>query len=280
MTPYMLITAIPDVIWAAVTGAALTLFGVLLVNRSNTKRLELQLKADALENDKNRLAALRKEVYLQAPKEAAKAMAYLGSLSSRDLAKIGNDQGISEFSAVAAQIAVLSDMDTVRAVMQFSQVLTATFVDSLAELHEVQDTRQDIELLQGRLDLLQQDISRIQADQQHASELGNSSPGEDAGRKFWIDARTKEFTEVRLELNALRAQHQRALHEYHKRFMGKMPSLVTDNMNMMIAVRNELGLQGDAAAFEAEMQKVTDELRSKFLAMSDEWARLLEAEED
>jgi hypothetical protein len=57
---------IPDVVWSGLLASTLTLLGVWVSNRDNTRRLTLQLDHDRLERRTDRMYELRKDVYLTA----------------------------------------------------------------------------------------------------------------------------------------------------------------------------------------------------------------------
>lgn len=272
------IASVPDVIWSGVIASVLTLSGILIANGSNTKRLRLQLKHDVEQKDKERLAALRKEVYLQAPKEAVKAMAYLGKLPSRDLAAIGDDEGIAGYAAVSAQIALISELPTVEAVSRLGNTFATALIDAMHGLDGVQDARTDNRIRQQRLDVVTAEIQRIQGEQQQMSESGNPNPARTRSLDYWLQTRMQEADSLRDELDQLRAKEQRLLFEYHKAAFERMPTMTEENIKVMRAVRKEIGLSHDLDDYEAQMRQLSDELRMKVLIMMEGFATTMEAE--
>lgn len=101
--------SIPDVIWSGLIASVLTLSGVLISNSSNTSRLKLQLQHDAGQKTTERIAALRRDVYLQAAEELTKANTYLGSLSQIDLAKTNASEGMQGFFGAAAKLQLVAE---------------------------------------------------------------------------------------------------------------------------------------------------------------------------
>src|SRR5262245_49382082 len=106
------LSSIPDVVWSGVIASILTLSGVLVSNWSNTKRLLVQLKHDADENQKERVAGLRREVYLTAAEELTKASTYLGSLPQADLAKVNAAEGLQGFFVAATKLQLVAEPTT------------------------------------------------------------------------------------------------------------------------------------------------------------------------
>ena len=58
------LTSIPGTVWSGFIGALIALSGVLISNRNNTERLRIQLEHDAAEKQRERITALRRDVYL------------------------------------------------------------------------------------------------------------------------------------------------------------------------------------------------------------------------
>ncbi len=252
------------------------LIGVFFADRSNTKRLALQLEHDAKEKERDRLAVLRRDVYLQAPKEAVKALSYIASLAHKDLTKIGDDEGISGYAAVAAQIGVLSELSTVEAVNAFGNGLTKELTTALRELEGVQDTRVDIEIRDRRLAIVFDEITRMQAEQQKLSESGSRDRDRSDALQRWVEVRMEEASELRQELTTLRAAHQRALFDYHQAFFDRLQSLSSLSIDTMREIRKEIGLAHELNAFEKRMKQMSDELRDSVVADMKSWAEKLE----
>ena len=76
------LNSIPINIWSVAVGSAvgsiIAFGGVLISNRSHTKRLRIQLEHDSELKAIERKAAMRREVYLNAVEELVRANVYLG----------------------------------------------------------------------------------------------------------------------------------------------------------------------------------------------------------
>lgn len=86
--PTAVLLSLPTIIWSGVIAAIISLTGavtgVLLSNKSNEQRLRDQLRHDAAEKQRERLAALRKEVYLKLFEELTAVGGHLGALAGKD----------------------------------------------------------------------------------------------------------------------------------------------------------------------------------------------------
>lgn len=267
------IDLIPPVIWSGAIGAAVALIGVFFADRSNTKRLKLQLEHDATQRDRDRLAALRKDVYLQAPREAIKALSYLGKMATRDLATLGDDEGIAGYAAAAAQIGVISELPTVEAVGALGNAMTLELIAAFRELQGVQDTRVDIQLGEQRLNVITDEIQRIQAELQAMSESGVQDPQRRGGLNYWLNVRMEEADELRAELDALRPKYQQLLFEYNKGFFERMPAITAKNISVMREIRKEIGLAHELDQYEAKMNRLAADLRAETLSLMEGLAK-------
>jgi len=283
--------AAPDLspLLTGLIGAIAALAGVLLSNRSNAKRLDkqlfhdeqlrkLQLEADSFQKGQDRLAALRKEVYLQIPRQTAHVIQFLGNLSQTDLREISKLNPIGEFGAVAAQASVLSDVPTGRALNRLGVAFAETFMQELVALDSLQDVRSDIQLREARQHVVLEDINRIQRQQQLDSERGNISREEREGQNFWLSNRLKEYEELSTQLSDLRARQQRLIFEYHHDQFPRTARIMELNIEVMKCVRAELGLEHDLEAYEAEMRDSRDRLGTAMLQLMERWAKAAEAE--
>lgn len=95
--------SLPTLVWSGVIAAIISLTGavggVILSNRSSERRLLDQLRHDAAEKHRDRLAALRKEVYLGLFEELAAVSGHLGALAGKD--PVGENLGAPLQAAMA-----------------------------------------------------------------------------------------------------------------------------------------------------------------------------------
>ena len=76
--------SLPTIMWSGAVAAMVSLGGIILANRSSEKRLLTQLRHDAAEKQRDRIAALRKEVYLGLFAEMSAVSHHLGALPGKD----------------------------------------------------------------------------------------------------------------------------------------------------------------------------------------------------
>ena len=81
---FVLVGQIPATFWGVVAGSFFTLLGVFFTNRSNTKRLNIQLSHDRTLKEKEREMTFRKDIYLataEAVSVAINTVSQFGDLS-------------------------------------------------------------------------------------------------------------------------------------------------------------------------------------------------------
>lgn len=140
-----LLASVPDVVWAAIAGALLTIIGVALTNRSNLQQLKERLRQEATQKDADRIAVLRKDVYLKLPLELSNALAYLAELPGRDLRMISSDEGVKGYARISSQVSVISLQATADAVQELNEKIVVTYARMLKRLQRVQAVRIEIE---------------------------------------------------------------------------------------------------------------------------------------
>ncbi|WP_016835665.1 hypothetical protein [Herbaspirillum lusitanum] len=107
-----LVSSIPSSIWGAVGGAIITLCGVFITHRGNTNRLRIQLAHDSGEKAKERISALRKDIYLKTVEELTKANAHLASLPQKDPTKGNLADELQGFFITAAKLQLVAEPKT------------------------------------------------------------------------------------------------------------------------------------------------------------------------
>ncbi|MDN3224586.1 hypothetical protein [Pseudomonas nunensis] len=132
-----LLSAIPLAIVAAVMSAAIALTGVLISNRSNDRRLKMQLKHDAAEKTKERTGKLRQEVYLAAAEELTKANTNLGLLAFKDPGSSTEDSNLSGLMSSAMKCQLVGEKDTALLVMELADAYAKLTVYSVEKLTPV-----------------------------------------------------------------------------------------------------------------------------------------------
>lgn len=248
------LTKIPDVVWSGLLAAALTLAGVMLSNRSNTKRLIRQLSHDSQEKNKDRINALRKDVYLKAAEETAKVNGYLGKIPQIDPTKENIAEGLSEFFAVAAKLQLVSQPETSQLagelVTRYGEILLVL----LAKASPIHDLNTDIRIAGEFYDRNQAEATRALAEMTQLNESGRPDPSRFDALQRTFDHAQKAANDYSEDRSEAYAKHGVAMRDYTIALINEMRSVGTLQVRLAAAIRGELSLTTDLAEYEARLQ--------------------------
>ena len=124
----------------------------LLTNRANDRRLQTQLAHDRDLKNREREMSLRKEIYLAAAEAVSAGLIAVNRFSNLE---IPHDELTEEYNAKAPSIAkvyLIAKMETVRAVVNFSGELDATFLRLSARRYPLVWQKQQIGFLRTQID--------------------------------------------------------------------------------------------------------------------------------
>ena len=251
MKLFDLLSSIPSAVWTGILASLSALAGVLLANKSNADRLKTQLQHDAEEKSRQRLADLRRDVYLAAAEELVKANGFLGAIAQTDLTKPDLAAPIQGFVAAAAKVQLVSHSATTPLVADLVATFSEALFKALVLAKPIQDARSNAKIADELYQTQQAEIGRILIAMREQRESGNDDPQAFArlDRSFTV-ARTRSDEHA----NERDAQ-QRRLVESQLEFMRMFSPTIKDiggkSVRVTVAMRRELDLDSDVADFEA-----------------------------
>lgn len=259
--------SIPDVIWSGVIASILTLSGVLISNRSNTNRLKLQLQHDANEKAKERIATLRREVYLRTAEELAKANAHLATLPQLDLAKANLADGMQGFFSAAARLQLVAEPKTALLVSQLSSEYGELIFKLMPHLIPVSQSKIDIQISDDHYTKAQNDVTRILAEMAKARESGKSDPhvlqALDSNFKFQ-QSQVRQYADDRNTAWSNFNQQSQAFQRY---MLAQLKDIGAKQIPVLVEIRRDLGLTGDLVEIEAHMKSQWLRMEAHFDAL-------------
>src|SRR6185437_10063283 len=255
-----LLTMIPDVVWAALLASGLTLLGVLLSNKSNRTQLLDKLAHDSREKDKDRLNTLRKDVYLNASEEMAKANSYLGKIPQLDLAKENVGDGLSAFFGASAKLQLVSEPKTAELASDLTTRYGKILLKLLAKASPIHRLKSNIRIAGDFYDQNQAEVARILAEMKHLNESGQPDSVRFAAlqrsigqaqqnAKYFAEERSKAFD-----------AHNLALRDYTVGLLEEVRSIGPLQLRLAAAIRGELSLATDLNEYEARLQANLDRM--------------------
>jgi hypothetical protein len=252
---FAFLEAIPKEFLFALLGALLPLIGVLISDRSNSKRLKIQLQHDASEKTKERTMELRRDVYLRAAEELVKANQHLGNLPQLDLAKSNVADDLQGFYASVARLQLVAEPNTGLLVSKLIADYNHLFIDLAEQLLPLSDAKSDIEQADRFYETAQTEVNRILGEMRKLNESGRSDPVffDALNRSFeYENAKCIKYAEERSSAWK-RARTARIAAQTF--LLGRLKKLSPLSMSLMVEMRKDLGLNGDLS----ELHRQADE---------------------
>lgn len=249
-----LLRLIPDVVWSGIVASVLTLSGVIISNNSNTKRLNVQLKHDAVEKMKERIAGIRREVYLRGTDEAHKVMRHLINLPNIEVAEVNSSEELHGFQSSLSKAKLVAEPDTVAVITLVDEECTRVFSKLLVEVQGVQDARAYIAACDENIAFQKNRAEKIAAE---INIQGNNSDVVMENLAALVEGYETCMAKVaeRVQRKEVMQQELNCLVEdYNMTIFGKLTPFGTLLIELEIAMRGELGLVVDAVAYRSKME--------------------------
>ena len=122
-----LLNRIPATFWGVVVGSFFTLTGVYFTNRSDDRRLKLQLQSDRELKNREREMAFRKETYAAAAEAITASVNALPKLCDLSVSLQAISTAYNEKSPVLAKINLVAGEDTILALAEFGKGIASAF---------------------------------------------------------------------------------------------------------------------------------------------------------
>jgi hypothetical protein len=250
---------IPDVVWSGIVAAGMTLIGtlgaVIATNWGNTKRLRLQLEHDTTEKAKERLATLRRELYLKAADANVRGLAYFGTVPQADLTKPDTDAPLRNVLAVGAQLQLVVRQETALLISDLISAYGELQLRLIAKVLPIHSARSDINICNDHYENMQVEIKRVLAAMANHNESGQHDPArfDQLNQSFqFANGRAQQLADERSghwdQMNALQRQYLKDLLPEVKR-IGEM------QIHVLVELRRELDVGGDINIFQQIMRK-------------------------
>ena len=248
----VILSALPAPVWAAVGAISGALVGgvaafitSIILNHGNNTRLNTQLEHDRREKGIDRLNNLRRDVYLSAVEEMTKASSLFASLPSVDLAKTNVAAELQGLFVSGAKLSLVASPRTQNAMEVLGVAYSKLMFETLLRLSPLQECSNNIALNSRMYDESMTDVRRV---------LGELT-------RFSENARTEEFIQEALQAslkffsgNAQRFNEQMrdaqsefsvGLESFNKQLFLDMAPVAKLQVEVLIAIRNDLGIETD-----------------------------------
>jgi len=267
------IRSIPDVIWSGLIASVLTLSGMLISNRSNTKRLLLQLRHDAAEKAKERTATLRHEVYLRMAEELTKANNHLVSLSQSDLTKTNVADGLEGFFVAASKLQLVAEPKTALLVNQLVAEYGELLLRLIARLMPLQKARIDIAISDDLYNKARTEVTRVLDEMAKFNEAVQANDAVYDALQRACDAYQGQAKKYATERSAFWKDFNRLNVEFGRQLLTEMRVVGELQIPVLVEIRRDLGLTAELGAFreqmEAQWNKIAPQLDAMLSAIQD-----------
>jgi len=267
------LSLIPDVVWSALLASALTLAGVMLSNRSNTKRLVKQLTHYSNEKEKERINSLRRDVYLKAVEELAKVNNYLGKLPQLDPGEANLGDGLSEFFAVAAKLQLVCKPKTSGLANELVARYSELLMSLMAKVSPIHNLNINIRLTGSFYDRNEAEVTRALAAMTQLNESGQPDPVRFAALQRSFEGAQRLANHFAEERASAYAQQRVAMRNYTADLLKEIRSVGNLQVRFMAAIRGELGLTTDTSGLEACLQATQDRVNTSVQTLLTELER-------
>jgi hypothetical protein len=237
-------------------GSTIALVGVMYADKRNTRRLLLQQEFAARESERKRILDLKKEIYVPIAGAIAHLNEYLLSLGTKE-----QDAGVdaaSAFGLEAAKFLVIAETDTAILANSLSADFSIAHMQLAVFAEQVQRVRKHARHYQEYREkaLEQCDRVTLELDKFFESAVSNDQllDALQRARKHHHDLAQHYWKMEADALGQLVAQMQ----SYLQKALSFLAPLIAPSVDLLVALRRELGQETDRQALLEEMQGSQD----------------------
>ncbi|MGE8232697.1 MAG: hypothetical protein ACN6OR_04880 [Stenotrophomonas sp.] len=263
--------SVPTVVWSGLVAAIVSftgaVTGVVLSNRSSEQRLGDQLRHDAAEKQRDRLAALRREVYLKLFEELTAVGGQLGALAGKDPVAENLGTPLQAAMSQLGKVQLVGSQQTALLAGDLSSLYGEALFRLMLAAKPLHDLKIDISLADKSFQDGIAEAQRVNQERQRIRESGKP----DAPR---MSALQDSFNLAKETYQAAAAQRSASWDEFNSlqpKFMqvvfGELQAIAPAQARLMDAMRQEIGLPSDldfmlerVSVTQSRMHEAADEL--------------------
>jgi hypothetical protein len=255
-------------LFGPICGAVIALGGVWLMNSGNTARQRQQLEHDAKERATERLLLLRRELYKSAAVEMQRVHNHLAILPNLDLEKVDIGDGLQIMFALATNISLVAEPETVSVVNQLVVAYTALLFELTELLLPIVGAKAGLRSAEVVCAAAQLDVDRLQ--EKWTTERESAAPNESRlselqCRHSVLASKATRLHDVKL---AALIELEAARKPFHALLVNRLIGLSELQFSVLEAVRSELGVGGDLSQLRSEAAKQTADLEGRMRQLS------------
>lgn len=266
---------VPDVVWSGAIAAIITLSGVVHIDRSNTKRLRLQLDHDDKQKTKDRANALRREVCLEAATELTKVNGFLANLTSRDLTKTDLADGFHGFHAAVAKLQLVAEPDTALLVNKLSADYGALWIRLSETFYPLLGLHQEIAIHNQRSLETREQCDRISGEMNKLYEATKVETPEFAAHQQSRDMYGLLAKQHEQQRDQAQTKANQLKIKYFEQLLSELDQLHGRQIEVLVAIRKDLGFSSNIAEMKSQMSEQRDALLKQIRALLQSLKELL-----
>ncbi|MDK9717002.1 MAG: hypothetical protein OEL57_03735 [Trichlorobacter sp.] len=263
-----LIEKIPTTFWGVVVGSFFTITGVVITNRSNTKRLKIQLDHDREMKKLERELNLRKEIYLAAAEAISAGLVLVGRIGNFNIEYNKLMESFEEKSPSITKVNVIASDDTIKAFTAFMEELTGGILRLSHQRIKHGVLQQRISFIQTQLDKALEERDRMISLMKEFNLAGSTDKQRWAAIEQNNDFERKRIYELSEEKIELELQLFPAQMGLARECQSEIAILTELLPPLLKCVRNELQLPFDEISFKQVIegsQRKQKELINQFI---------------
>ncbi|CAI0854991.1 hypothetical protein [Serratia fonticola] len=238
-----LIPHIPDIITSASLASILTLIGVAISNKGNTKRALLQLEHDRIEKSKERELNLKRESYLSFSEKYISAQTAISSMPMTVTALTEEKNNFTSLTILLNKMILLSEENTAIKIAVLYKLMTCFFMDACVKYAAIASIKSMIEINTGFSRKYEKEIERVLASMVAYNENKNKGDVSYPSLNKSFEFNSEQKNNFDSENMKLWVEHNKLLAEFNE-FTVTEASKIDDLYNeITIEIRAELGFK-------------------------------------
>jgi hypothetical protein len=272
----MMIKAIPPTFWGIVVGSLFTMLGVVLTNAGNTRRLRIQHEHERELESREQDLSLRRDVYLAAMEAISAGMVAVGRFGEMTTPYPELMKSYSDRAPAMAKVPIVGREETIEAVANFSQGLTAAFLRLSSRREQLNALWHQNAAVEEKLEIVTKEQDRVYALIEERRAGGTQDETELGSLQRIYEAKQRRIEELRAEQAEVESKlypAQMALVRKGVEETAELDRLITP---VISAMRGELELPIDETFYNRLVESSHQKLQAYLEAFAGDVAPLFE----
>jgi hypothetical protein len=245
----------------AFTVGILTFTGVVISLRHSRMESRRDREHSADEANKERMATMRREVYLDAVRALVKVQMYVGGLAKQDITKTNIMLGFEDFQIAASKVAVVAEQATALKVRELSSRYAVLALNSIKILVPIAKARLAAQHFGQLYDASNDAAGGVLKEMDQLNKVG-PQPEKFALLKSSFDMHSKFAGQHMADRDNANNLMVKGEFDYADSVRGEIRSIAIELDDLVCAIRQELNIATDREAFRSQTAKTQDKIMS------------------